>query len=134
MNPRTHKSNFYPFSVWVSTILISPILLIFYSIIFYRAVPYEISGDILLFLFAVFFGFLWSIPTVIITVSIYYLLIWYKKEKYIIQLVNLLLGLIGIAITFILHEGFSKSLEFIFIYSLVWLVFSILLSPIEKSE
>lgn len=128
------KSNFYPFYVWVNTIIFSPILLILYSVIVNKDAGQGLEGFAFFILLCVTFGFFWSIPTIIVNAIFYYILIKLQLKKQLIQIVNIGIGVLGIFITFNVLNGFRMSLELILVYSIVWSIFSIILSPIKKLE
>lgn len=132
MNSRTHKSNFYPYSVWLYTVFISPLLFWLYTYIIQNEFFLEFNDFILMVFLSIILGLIFSIPTSIVVVITYYIMIKLNCQKEFIKLATLTIGVVGVVTTFGLINGTILTLELMIVYSCVWLVFSILLSPIKR--
>lgn len=132
MNLESYKSNIYPFAVWFNTIFISPLLFWLYVFIIQDDLFHSFNDFVLMVFISILVGLLMSIPTASVVVLTYYLLIRFKKQIEIIKLINLALGVVGIFITSAQLNGSVFTLELIIVYSIVWIFFSVLLSPIKR--
>lgn len=127
-----NKSNIYPFAVWLITIFISPTLFWLYVFIIHGDLFQSFNDFVLMVFLSILLGLAMSAPTAIVVIITYYFLINFKIQKEIIALINLVLGVVGIFITFFILNGSIFTLELMLVYSVVWLVFSIILSPIKR--
>lgn len=128
------RSNFYPFRVWVFTVSISPLLFWMYTYIIHNEFSLEFNDFIMMVFFSIIFGLIFSIPTSIVVVITYYIMIRLSCQLEFIKLATLTLGVVGVITTFSLINGTILTLELMLVYSIIWSIFSIILSPIKKVE
>lgn len=126
------RSNFYPYRVWVLTVSISPLLFCLYAYIIQNEFFLGFNDFILMIFMSIIFGLIFSIPTSIIEVITYYVMIKLNCKKDLIKLATLIIGVVCIITTFSLIKGTILTLELMLVYSFVWSIFSIILSPIKK--
>ena len=88
----------YPINVWISTIIIGPIIFCLATLIITRDKPFD-TGIFGLFMFGIIYGLLLSLPTLIISFFCFQYLKRQTKNVRVIKTVYILIALFGMAIT-----------------------------------
>lgn len=106
----------YLFKHWITTLVLSPLLLFIYS--FFQSKIYDFTYQLEVFLIFLLFSTLFALPTVFISFVLFYFLVKKRVQISIVKLVIIFTTIIGAFLTLFIISN-TIAVEYSIVYSIV---------------
>lgn len=116
-------SSSFPFKHWFYTLLLGPLTSLLFDTVF-GSIEESVIGLFEAYPFTVIFSILFSIPTLIVYLGVFYLLSKWKASIWVAKIILIAVAVLGIFITFTIENG-PLSDHIIQVYSLTSVVVGI---------